>query len=160
MANKIDLHTHTTASDGTLTPTELVAHARELGLSAVAITDHDTMNGVAEAQTAGERLGVEVIPGLEISTDYRGEDTHVLGYGMDINAPALREVLDWVIGCAATALTSHWKNWRRRIPARPLDAPILPGCWWHRGLRDRFRMPLPDFCQPESNITCHALISR
>ena len=97
MANKIDLHTHTTASDGTLTPTELVAHARELGLSAVAITDHDTMNGVAEAQTAGERLGVEVIPGMEISTDYRGEDTHVLGYGMDINAPALREVLDWVI---------------------------------------------------------------
>ena len=85
MANKIDLHTHTTASDGTLTPTELVAHARELGLSAVAITDHDTMNGVAEAQTAGERLGVEVIPGMEISTDYRGEDTHVLGYGMDIN---------------------------------------------------------------------------
>ena len=97
MANKIDLHTHTTASDGTLTPTELVAHARELGLSTVAITDHDTMNGVAEAQTAGERLGVEVIPGMEISADYRGEDTHVLGYGMGINAPALREVLDWVI---------------------------------------------------------------
>ena len=66
MANKIDLHTHTTASDGTLTPTELVAHARELGLSAVAITDHDTMNGVAEARTAGERMGVEVIPGMEI----------------------------------------------------------------------------------------------
>ena len=97
MANQIDLHTHTTASDGTLTPAELMAHARELGLSTVAITDHDTMNGVAEAQAAGEKLGVEVIPGIEISTDYRGEDTHVLGYGMDKDAPALREVLDWVI---------------------------------------------------------------
>ena len=97
MANRIDLHTHTTASDGTLSPTELVAHAKELGVTTLAITDHDTMGGVAEARRAGEQLGVEVIPGIEISTDYLGEDTHVLGYGMDESAPELREVLDWVI---------------------------------------------------------------
>ncbi len=63
----------------------------------MAVTDHDTMAGVAEAQTAGERLGVEVIAGMEVSADYRGEDTHVLGYGMDPNGPALGQVLDWVI---------------------------------------------------------------
>lgn len=97
MANRIDLHTHTTASDGTLSPAELVSHAKELGLTTVAITDHDTMGGVAEAKRAGAALGVEVIPGIEISTDYLGVDTHVLGYGMDETAPALRQVLDWVI---------------------------------------------------------------
>ncbi len=96
MASKIDLHTHTTASDGTLTPTDLVQLAAEHGLSAVAITDHDTMSGVAEAQAAGARLGVEVIPGIEISSDYQGENVHVLGYGVGEKTPALRPVLDWV----------------------------------------------------------------
>lgn len=96
MAGKIDLHVHTTASDGTCTPEEVVERARAAGLTAVAITDHDTMAGVAPAIAAGDRLGVEVIPGIEISADYQDEDTHVLGYGLDPGAPALRRVLDWV----------------------------------------------------------------
>lgn len=66
----IDLHTHTTASDGSMTPAELVRHACEKGLSAVAITDHDTISGVEAAVEEGGRLGIEVIPGVEISVDF------------------------------------------------------------------------------------------
>lgn len=66
----IDLHTHTTASDGSMTPVELVRHAYEKGLSAVAVTDHDTIAGVESALKEGNRLGIEVIPGVEISVDF------------------------------------------------------------------------------------------
>lgn len=75
----IDLHTHSTASDGSMTPPELVRHAYSKGLAAVAITDHDTVNGVAQAMEEGLRLGIEVIPGVEISADYNPE-MHLLGY--------------------------------------------------------------------------------
>ena len=76
----IDLHAHTTASDGSFSPTELVAHARELGLSAVAVTDHDTFGGWDEALEAGEQLGVEIVPGIELSVSGDGEKFHLLGY--------------------------------------------------------------------------------
>lgn len=75
----IDLHTHTTASDGSMSPGELVRHAKEMGLAAVAITDHDTVDGVEEALEEGKRQGIEVIAGLEISLDYHRE-LHMLGY--------------------------------------------------------------------------------
>lgn len=96
MASKIDLHIHTTASDGTLSPKTLVERAKAAGLTALAVTDHDTMAGIPEAQAAGAALGVEVLAGIEVSTDYRGEDTHVLGYGLDPHSPELGPVLDWV----------------------------------------------------------------
>lgn len=96
MTSKIDLHIHTAASDGTMSPEELVGRAKRAGLGVLAVTDHDTMAGVDSAVSAGAALGVEVIPGIEISTDYRGEDVHVLGYGLDAAHPALREVLNWV----------------------------------------------------------------
>lgn len=82
MKGKIDLHAHTTASDGTLTPAELVALAKKNGLQAVAITDHDTVDGVQEALAAGERIGMEVIPGVEIGVDFKRE-MHILGYFID-----------------------------------------------------------------------------
>ncbi len=75
----IDLHTHSMASDGSMSPAELVRHAHEKGLSALALTDHDTVDGVQEALEEGKRLGVEVIPGIEISVDYKPE-MHILGY--------------------------------------------------------------------------------
>jgi len=68
----IDLHTHTTASDGTFTPAELVRRAKAIGLTAVAITDHDTLDGLPEALSEGERQGITVVPGTEISLDYKG----------------------------------------------------------------------------------------
>ncbi len=85
VATTLDLHTHSTASDGLYAPAELVALAHQAGLTTIALTDHDTTNGLAEAQAAGATLGVTVIPGIEINTylpQGRGE-AHVLGYYLD-----------------------------------------------------------------------------
>ncbi|WP_353617115.1 PHP domain-containing protein [Bacillus sp. E(2018)] len=79
-----DLHTHTTASDGTYTPSENIRRAVEKGLGAIAITDHDTVNGIDEAiLEANRHEGFVVVPGVEISTLYKGQDIHVLGYFVD-----------------------------------------------------------------------------
>lgn len=80
-----DLHTHTTASDGTQRPAANVQMAFDAGLGAIAITDHDTVSGVAEALAAGLELGIEVVPGVEISTVAGGQDIHVLGYYIQID---------------------------------------------------------------------------
>ena len=81
----IDLHTHTTASDGSLTPNELVRSAERTGLVAVAVTDHDTIGGVDEALAAGLKFGIRVVPGIELSVNYdnNGGSFHLLAYGMD-----------------------------------------------------------------------------
>lgn len=94
---QVDLHVHTTASDGTLSPTQVVELAAELGLGAIAITDHDTVAGVEEAQAAGARLGVEVLAGMEISTQWRGREIHLLGYLLDTGSPALKPALEWTV---------------------------------------------------------------
>lgn len=91
--NQVDLHTHTTASDGSLTPTQLVARAARLALKVIAITDHDTTAGVAEAMAAGRAQGVEVIPGVEINTDVPGSEVHVLGYFVNPDHVELNERL-------------------------------------------------------------------
>jgi hypothetical protein len=91
----IDLHTHSTASDGLFSPTELVRRASEAELTLIGLTDHDTTNGVAEAQAAGSSLGVTVIPGVEINTtitDSQGE-AHVLGYYLDVDQPTFQATL-------------------------------------------------------------------
>lgn len=90
----IDLHLHTYYSDGTMSPEELVAFAKESGVDTIAITDHDGMGGLTEGIEAGERLGVHVIPGIELSTeDDEGVYMHILGYCFDLNNTTLnREV--------------------------------------------------------------------
>ncbi len=85
---EIDLHVHTTASDGTGTPGETVGLAAEKGLSAIAITDHDTVLGCREAMDAGAELGIEVVPGIEFGTKF-GIAVHMLGYYMDLDSPVL-----------------------------------------------------------------------
>ena len=88
--SKVDLHLHTTASDGLLTPRALVAAAAERGLRTIAITDHDTTDGVAAATAAAaERGSVTVIPGVELSTAPDPVECHMLGYFVDIAAPVL-----------------------------------------------------------------------
>lgn len=91
--NQVDLHTHTTASDGSLTPAQLVQRAARLGVKVLAITDHDTVDGVAVGTAEGARLGVEVIPGVEINTDVPGAEVHVLGYFFDVAHRELNEKL-------------------------------------------------------------------
>ncbi len=89
----IDLHTHSNVSDGTMTPAELVRHAAEKGLSAMALTDHDEVAGVAEAMRIGQQLGIEVIPGIELSVQSDTE-THILGYFIDIENKELLTALE------------------------------------------------------------------
>jgi predicted metal-dependent phosphoesterase TrpH len=79
----VELHAHTTASDGTLAPAELVARAAAAGLAAIAVTDHDTMAGLEEAVRAGSENRIEVVPGVEISTSYAELEIHLLGYFVD-----------------------------------------------------------------------------
>lgn len=89
----VDLHTHTTASDGSMSPATLVRYAAEKGLTAIAITDHDTLAGVEEAEAEGLKQGIEVIAGLEISVDFNPE-MHILGYFMNNRHMAIMPVLD------------------------------------------------------------------
>jgi 3',5'-nucleoside bisphosphate phosphatase len=84
----IDLHTHSTASDGTLSPAALVDYALTKGLEALAITDHDTVEGLAEASAEAARTGFEVVPGVEISAQYPQGTLHILGYYIDFNNTA------------------------------------------------------------------------
>ena len=92
----IDLHAHTTASDGSATPTELVELAKKIGLKAVALTDHDTFGGHAEAILAGEKLGIEIVPGIELSVkDETGDKSHLLGYYV-ARGGALENQLDFL----------------------------------------------------------------
>jgi len=94
--NRIDLHVHTTGSDGTTTPEETVRLAVQRGLTSIAITDHDTTLAVEPAMAEGKRLGLEVIPGIEISTKY-GRAVHILGYCYDIHAASLQNFLTWLV---------------------------------------------------------------
>jgi 3',5'-nucleoside bisphosphate phosphatase len=89
----IDLHTHTDRSDGTFAPAELVRLAAERGLDVIAVTDHDTTEGLEEALAAGSEVGVEIVPGVELSAEYEGTSIHVLCYWMDVANDALQDEL-------------------------------------------------------------------
>lgn len=93
MPDLIDLHCHSTASDGSLTPTELVCRARDKGLKAIAIADHDTTGGISEALAEGAKSGLEVIPAVEISAEVSSGSMHVLGYFIDHASPGLLAAL-------------------------------------------------------------------
>ncbi len=89
----IDLHMHTTASDGTSTPDDLVARAHRAGISTLAVTDHDTMAAAPAVAAAAARHGMAFVPGIEITTVHDGHDVHVLGYFLDAQSPALIALL-------------------------------------------------------------------
>ena len=92
----IDLHIHSAVSDGTDSPAQIVQKAAELGLAAVAITDHDTVAGCAEAAAEGEKLGVEAVSGVELTSRY-GRTIHILGYYLRTNSPVLTRTLDGIL---------------------------------------------------------------
>ncbi len=108
----VDLHTHSSYSDGLLSPAALVAEAAARGVRFLGLTDHDTVAGIPEAQQAGADLGVEVIPGVELSTSLSGgEDVHLLGYFVDV------------------ANRAFWPDWRASLgpQERPPDPARLAG---------------------------------
>ena len=90
----VDLHLHTNKSDGTLSPTELVKLAASQNIKTIAITDHDTIDGVEAAIREGIKQNVSVVPGIEISSKYTGGTLHILGFGIDIRAPLLLKSLN------------------------------------------------------------------
>lgn len=89
----IDLHVHSTASDGTFSPGEVTALAAEAGLSAIALTDHDTVDGVPQALEAAKRLSIQVIPGAELSAQWHGKEIHILGLFLRWDSPDLLSAL-------------------------------------------------------------------
>jgi predicted metal-dependent phosphoesterase TrpH len=91
--SRLDLHLHTTHSDGSFTPTEVLELAHKAGVSALAITDHDITTAIPEATAAGQQLGIEVIPGIEISSRFGDSELHVLGYFLDWQDARLNERL-------------------------------------------------------------------
>lgn len=94
--SSVDLHCHSNASDGTLSPKGLVSHAAERGLSTIALTDHDSTAGVAEAIAVGAELGVDVIPGVELSSEIEGLQAHILGYFIDPTSVSLQREFAWM----------------------------------------------------------------
>ena len=92
----MDLHVHTTASDGTESPTQVVAKAQALGLAAIAITDHDTVQGVDEGVRAGTNLGLDVVPGVEISCKWKDYRVHLLGFYINQLDQGLVSLLEWM----------------------------------------------------------------
>ena len=90
---KADLHMHTYYSDGVYSTSELIDLVKQRDIDKIAITDHDSINGIEEASEYGRSLGIEVIPGVEISTDIEDYEVHLLGYFIDINNEELNKYL-------------------------------------------------------------------
>jgi 3',5'-nucleoside bisphosphate phosphatase len=86
---KADLHIHSNFSDGKYSPTEILQKAKEKGFSAISITDHDNINGIETALQSSGEIGIEVIPGIEFSTDFKGKEVHILAYFIDYNDTSL-----------------------------------------------------------------------
>lgn len=106
---KADLHLHSTASDGKMSPEELVRTAHQLGLSAISLTDHDTAEGIKPALKTAREFKLEVIPGVEITTDFNDRESHLLAYNFDVTNAGLNKLLQehknarvqrarWIIG--------------------------------------------------------------
>lgn len=89
----IDLHLHSSCSDGLLTPSQVIQKAKEKKLKAVGIVDHDTIEGVSEAIEKGNKIGVEVVPGVELSSKYKNTDIHIIGYYINPDYPPLKDYL-------------------------------------------------------------------
>jgi 3',5'-nucleoside bisphosphate phosphatase len=114
----IDLHTHSTCSDGSLTPTALLARAAAAGVEVLALTDHDTVAGIEEARISAAALGVKLVPGVEISASWRAQAVHVLGLWIDPASPALLDRLQ---------TQAELRRSRMRKMCARLDKLRLPG---------------------------------
>jgi 3',5'-nucleoside bisphosphate phosphatase len=115
-----DLHSHSTASDGTLSPTALVERAAAAGLRTLALTDHDTTAGLAEARAAASALGMCLVPGVEISVTWGGRTVHVVGLRID---PASAELESGLTGLRT------FRDWRAEEIGRRLDKAGIPGAY-------------------------------
>lgn len=118
MSANFDLHSHSTASDGTLTPAELVHRAADAGVDVLALTDHDTLDGLGEAAPAAAGLGISLIPGVEISVTWQRMTVHVLGLNVNPADAALH---------AGLRELQAFRDWRAAEIARRLEARHIGG---------------------------------
>lgn len=116
----VDLHTHSYCSDGALSPAALVVRAAAAGVKVLALTDHDSVAGVVEAQLEAVTQGIRLLPGLELSTMWKGGSVHVIGLGVDIHHPGL---------VAGLALQANARGARARAIADKLEQHRLPGAY-------------------------------
>lgn len=140
MNELIDLHVHSSCSDGTFTPKELVSLALEKGLKAMALTDHDTTDGVSEAVSAAQGTGLELIPGIELSTEYNKKDIHVLGLGIDHENHSFQEHLTRFRHSRDIRNEKLIHKLREHSIAITLEEMTdrFPGCVWTRAHFARF----------------------
>lgn len=115
-----DLHLHTTSSDGTFTPSELVLYADGLGLKTISVTDHDTVGGLDEALRTAQGLGITIIPGIEMGSDVGGHDIHILGYFIDYKYAWLNSYLKELKEFRLTRA----EEMIRRLNARGIDVSL------------------------------------
>jgi predicted metal-dependent phosphoesterase TrpH len=108
-----DLHLHSIYSDGVLTPGELVAAAHLQGLAGIALTDHDTVDGLAEAVQAAQAQNLQFIPGIELTTDFGRVEAHILGYRLDFREPRLLQKLDRILAARKERVREMLKRLRR-----------------------------------------------
>ncbi len=113
-----DLHSHSTASDGTLTPAQLVQRARHQGVDVLALTDHDVTDGIAEARTAATEVGLQLIAGAEISVSWNGVTIHIVGLNLDIEHKGLQ---------AGLAQLRAFREWRAEEIGRRLEKKGISG---------------------------------
>lgn len=113
-----DLHTHSTASDGALSPTELVARAAQQGVTHLALTDHDGTEGIEEARQAAAAKGIDLIPGVEVSVSWSGGTVHIVGLQLDITNPELQQGLSGL---------RDYRRQRARQIADKLEKAGIPG---------------------------------
>lgn len=116
-----DLHTHSLASDGTTSPAEVVRAAAAAGLRGIALTDHDTGAGLAEAREEAERVGLELLPGVEISTSVRGRSVHLLAYGDVTTDPRMADVLAGTVTSRQARLERIVGRLQRVVPSLGLS---------------------------------------
>ncbi len=120
MSQRYDLHSHSTASDGTLAPAALVARAAAAGIEVLALTDHDTTAGVAEARCEAERQGIRLLAGVEVSVSWNGHVIHLVGLGVDPGNRPLQEGL---------AGLRRFRDWRAREIGRRLAKEGIAGAF-------------------------------
>lgn len=115
-----DLHTHSTYSDGSLTPEQLVQKAVKSGLDGIALTDHDTVAGLEEAMAAAEKHHYTLLPGIELTTDFGDSEAHILGYNLDYTNPKLLQKLDIILKS---------RTERARLIIKRLNKAKIPLSW-------------------------------
>ncbi|WP_296802202.1 PHP domain-containing protein [Thiolapillus sp.] len=120
MSLKYDLHSHSTVSDGTLTPAQLVHLAADAGVNVLALTDHDNVSGIGQARMAARERDISIVPGVEISVSWNGHTVHVLGLNIDPDAPIL---------CAGLERLCDYRQWRAREIGRRLAKKGIEGAY-------------------------------